>query len=355
MEFADFDDDLFVEKPENKKSPSEYNARVCEDGWFLDIAPSNIVSAEDELGVLKFSSEYYFMKKNYNAARRKFEETLDILPESNSTTRRECFEGLSRCCLKSNDTSGAVQYAKQLHSTSRNSEQHSVSFTMLIDAYLCSKRNREALHAAQSLTTLHPDNSQVWTKLGFTYACVYNVAVPNVSKLVCAHLPINSENSEGTCAVNLKDTNPSLLHTGSLIDESDAVQRSIQIKDEQHINDVTERGVWLVCACLQRAYTLLKKTEGTAVGFAVSYSHLYQKHLMDDLQKLLDGNSLSKLQEAVHSNDKYCNTSTNSTPDNGDEFIDRGSSKFKNDDKIVDVRSIGLSESSFEEKWFTWL
>ncbi|KAK8402338.1 hypothetical protein O3P69_000629 [Scylla paramamosain] len=61
MEFAEFDDDLFEEKPTRDSVAEDYQARMCEAGWFMQVEPGQLVSQEDELGVQKFAAEYLFL------------------------------------------------------------------------------------------------------------------------------------------------------------------------------------------------------------------------------------------------------------------------------------------------------
>ncbi|XP_045133414.1 uncharacterized protein LOC123517434 isoform X4 [Portunus trituberculatus] len=196
MEFADFDDDLFEEKPARDIVAKDYQARMCEAGWFMQVEPGQLVSQEDELGVQKFSAEYLFLEN-----------------------------------------------------------------------------------------------------------------VPEYSHNFC----------------------------------KTEVPEFYEVEEKKN----TRRDIMIVAACLQRAFYILVKTEGTAVGFAVTQTRTLKEKLLGDLELLLDDCSLKELRKNVHQNDKVeinlCSSESASVQEN---------TKSRTDDEEQEV---SVSQESFEEKWFGWI
>lgn len=337
MEFADFDDDLFEEKPSRGTVANNYQARKCEAGWFMTVNPDQLVSQEDEFGVKKFTADYLYLNKSFDAAAAKFKEILDGLPESSTTSRRECQENLARCHIKAGTPDKAVAHVEKLHSTSKTQDQLTVSYSMLLDVYLAVGRFADALIAAQNLISLHPDNGHFWMKLGYVYACVNKITLPNVARLLNDHLSGPGEISkasaiEPTC---LKKKVPNCLHSSTEEGELYSAEDKGLVKNK--------RDILIVAACLHRAYYILLKTEGTAVGFAVSNIKIFKEKLLGDLQFLLDDCTLKELRHNVHQNDKteISNCSSESSSSNDNE-----NAKCRTDDD---------DKGDFEEKWFRWI
>lgn len=342
MEFADFDDDLFEEKPSRGTVANNYQARMCEAGWFMEVKPDQLVSQEDEFGVKKFAADYLYLNKSFDAAAVKYEEILEGLPESSTTSRRECQENLARCHIKAGTPDKAVAHAEKLHSTSKTHDQLTVSYSMLLDVYLAVSNYDDALIAAQSLISLHPDNGHFWMKLGYVYACIKKVTLSNVARLLNPHLFPLGRTSITPAA-----------ESHHLIKEApDFLQNDIQKGDVNSFQEVREKDknkgdVLIVAACLQRAYYILVKTEGTAVGFAMSNTKFFKEKLLEDLKSLLDDCSLKELRHNVHQNDKIeiSSCSSESSASNVKE-----NATCRTNDKEKDD-----SEETFEEKWFRWI
>lgn len=339
MEFADFDDELFEEKPARDSVAEDYQARMCEAGWFMQVEPGQLVSQEDELGVQKFTAEYLFLGKSYHAAIAKYEDILKILPESSTTIKRECQENLARCHIKAGTPDKAVVHAERLHSTSKTTDQFTVSYSLLLDVHLALGNHGDALTAAQHLISLHPDNSHLWIKLALTYAFLKKVTLPNVEELICAHLPGSTK--DASCVKSLTPSQPLPEHLHS-VHETDELSDSYEDGEKKNTRDVL-----IIAACLQRAFYILVKTEGTAVGFAVTRTKMLKEKLLGDLRSLLDDSSLKELRKNVHQNDKMemnlCLSESGSVQENTNSRTD-------NEDQNMSV-----SLESFEEKWFKWI
>lgn len=324
MEFADFDDDLFEEKPSRGSVAEDYQARVCKAGWFMHVKPGQLVSQEDELGVQKFAADYLFLSKSYSGAAAKYEDILSTLPESSTTSRRECQENLARCHIKAGTPDKAVVHAEKLHSTSRTLDQFTVSYSILLDVYLGTGKHNDALMAAQNLVSLHSDNSHLWMKLAFVYALLRKITLPNVGKLIYAHLPA----SDSLCNFHLSE-----------------LPEVTEVEEQKN----TRRDVLIVAACLQRAYYILVKTEGTAVGFAVSHMRMFKEKLLGDLKLLLDDDSVKELRKNVHQNDKV---EINVCPSESSDSNYQENMKGRTNDED---REMCVSLENFEEKWFKWI
>ena len=346
MEFADFDDDLFEEKPARVSVAEDYQARVCEAGWFMQVKPGQLVSQEDKLGAQKFVADYLFLSKSYNVAAAKYEDILSSLPESNTTSKRECQENLARCHIKAGFPDKAVVHADKLHSTSKTLDQLTVSYSVLLDVYLALGSHNDARIAAQNLVSLHSDNSYLWMKLAFVYALLKKITLPSVEELIQAHLPASART---TCNVNSR-----------LASELPELQKNIP----EYIHDfhkselpqvhgvgeekTTRRDVLIVAACLQRAYYILVKTEGNAVGFAVSHIRMFKEKLFGDLKLLLDDCSLKELRKNVYENDKVeINPYPSESQSNYQE-----NTKGRTDGEGGDIDFL---PEIFEEKWFKWI
>lgn len=344
MEFADFDDDLFEEKPSRGTVANNYQARKCEAGWFLEVNPDQLVSQEDEFGVKKFTADYLYLNKSFDVAAAKFEEILDSLPESSITSRRECQENLARCHIKAGFPDKAVAHVEKLHSTSKTHDQLTVSYSMLLDVYLAVGRYDDALTAAQNLISLHPDNGHFWMKLGYVYACVNKITLPNVVRLLNDHLSGPGKTSMAPAAepTHFEKNAPNCLLSSTHKGELHSAQ-------EDRGQAKAKRGVLIVAACLHRAYYILLKTEGTAVGFAVSNTKIFKEKLLGDLQFLLDDYSLKELRHNVHQNDK---TEISSCSSESSSSNDNENAKWRTDDED---REKDDSEEKFEEKWFRWI
>ncbi|XP_045133411.1 uncharacterized protein C8orf76 homolog isoform X2 [Portunus trituberculatus] len=345
MEFADFDDDLFEEKPARDIVAKDYQARMCEAGWFMQVEPGQLVSQEDELGVQKFSAEYLFLGKSYHAAIAKYEDILKILPESSTTIKRECQENLARCHIKAGSPDKAIVHAERLHSTSRTPDQFTVSYSLLLDVYLAVGKYDNALTAAHNVVSLHPDNSHLWMKLALTYASLKNIILPNVKVLISAHLPESKKTTHSIDSLalskppQLSENVPEYSHNFCKTE----VPEFYEVEEKKN----TRRDIMIVAACLQRAFYILVKTEGTAVGFAVTQTRTLKEKLLGDLELLLDDCSLKELRKNVHQNDKVeinlCSSESASVQEN---------TKSRTDDEEQEV---SVSQESFEEKWFGWI
>ncbi|XP_042884064.1 uncharacterized protein C8orf76 homolog [Penaeus japonicus] len=349
MEFAGLDDDLFEVERERAKADEEYSARFCDDCWFMDVGPEELVSQEDTLSVQKYIAEYLFLRKDHDSAILKYKEILSGLPAGNTTAKRECWEGIARSHLKKGTPKDAIEFAEKVHATSKTVEQATVSCSLLVDVNLAAGEYKDALLAAQTLVTLHTFNSDAWLKLACVYAALHNVVIPNVQDLMktSCSAKVSEENTGSgleTCDNNLGDEGlmlgESLLTLG---DETD--------QDVSPVGDI-ERGVQFVAASLLRSYILLKKTVGTAVGFAAEFSVLYQKKILKDLSILLNANTLQYLrQQVLKSGDIMEKMSV--PPQEVADFVDRGSSKFKSDENESCFE--GISQQNFESRWFSWI
>ncbi|KAK7063190.1 hypothetical protein SK128_025509 [Halocaridina rubra] len=367
MEFADFDDDLFLEERQRNNIDEEYAARYCEDSWFLKATPECLVSEEDNLSVLKYSADYLFYKKEYENAISKYEEILSVLPTSNTTVRRECYEGIARSFIKCGQPEKAVAYAVKLHSTSKTQEQATVSCSVLIDANIAAEKYVAALEISQMMVSLHPYHADAWLKLGYIYAGIYGVEVPCVKKLLVAALPYQTESRNETsgesCSHEGKVNIPKPSHNPEIFPEKLLTTNS---SDVQHIVDGTsnhmknnfcecislrteEKGIQFVCACFYRSFAILKRTEGTTFGFALESSLKFQKHLLCDMKSLLDEFSLYSLKCKVDKCD-HCHDSASPQRETTSEFIDRGSSKFQPEETDLNV---DISSKHFVTKWFS--
>lgn len=343
MEFADFDDDLFEEKPSRGTVAKDYQARMCEAGWFMEVKLDQLVSQEDEFGVKKFTADYLYLNKSFDAAAVKYEEILNGLPESSTTSRRECQENLARCLIKAGTPDKAVAHAEKLHSTSKTLDQLTVSYSTLLDVYLAVSRYYDALRAAQNLISIHPDNGHFWMKLGYMYACVERVMLPNVSRILNAHLPAMGKTSMAPAveSSHLQDDMSNCLENNT----QDELHSAQEVSEQER----AKREVLVVAACLHRAYYILVKTEGTAVGFAVPNTIFLKEQLLGDLKFLLDDCTLKELRYNVHQNDKMEISSCLS------ESVDcnqKENSDCRTDDENVEK---DVSEEKFAEKWFKWI
>lgn len=343
MEFADFDEDLFEEKPPRGSVPKDYQARLCEEGWFMEVKPDQLVSQEDELGVKKFAADYLYLNKLFDVAAVKYNEIMDCLPESSVTSRRECQENLARCHIKAGAPEMAVIHAEKLHSTSKTFDQLTVSYSLLMDVYLSAMKYGDALIAAQNLISLHPDNGHFWMKLGYVYACVKKITLPSVQQLLNAHLPYPEKSSKAVAAgpFYLHGNPPNCIQNSDQGGELQSIQRVIE-------QEKPRKDVLIVAACLHRAYYILLKTEGTAVGFAVSNTKFFKEKLQRDLTFLLDDCTLEELRHNIHQNDRAEVSSCSESED----FSPKENSKCKTDHKDVEK---DISEEIFEEKWFSWI
>ncbi|KAG0713294.1 hypothetical protein GWK47_016516 [Chionoecetes opilio] len=332
------------EKPARCNVAEDYQARMCEAGWFMRVKPGQLVSQEDEFGAQKFAADYLFLSKSYDAAAAKYEDILSSLPESNTTSKRECQENLVRCHIKLGIPDKAVVHAEKLHSSSRTFDQFTVSYSVLLDVYLAAGRHNDALTAAQNLVSRHPDNNHLWMKLAYVYALLRKVTLPNVRELIHAHCPASVITAgcinpvSASEAPQLQKNSPDYLHN---IHEGGLRQCHEEVKN-------TKRDVLIVAACLQRAYYNLVKTEGTAVGFAVPHTRTLKEKLLGDLKLLLDECSLKELRKNVHHNDKVEMTSCPSESDPNREESMKGRTKDEN-------REVCVSKENFEEMWFKWI
>ena len=345
MEFADFDDELFEEKPARDRVAKDYQARMCEAGWFMKVEPGQLVSQEDELGVQKFSAEYLFLGKSYDAAIAKYEDILRILPESSTTIKRECQENLARCHIKAGTPDKAVVHAERLHSTSRTLDQFTVSYSLLLDVYLALGKYDDALSAAQNVVSLHPDNSHLWMKLALTYASLKEIILPNVKELIHAHLPGSKKTTH--CVDSLAPSEPLKLSENIPEYSNYFCETNLPEFYEVGKKKITRRDIMIVAACLQRAFYILVKTESTAVGFAVSQTRTLKEKLLSDLKLLLDDCSLKELRKNVHENDKV---EMNLCPSESGSIQENIKSRTDDEDQEVSV-----SRESFEKKWFRWI
>lgn len=348
MEFAGLDDDLFEVERERAKADEEYSARFCDDCWFMDVGPEELVSQEDTLSVQKYIAEYLFLRKDYESAILKYNEILSDLSAGNIATKRECCEGIARSHLKKGTPKDAIEYAEKLHTTSKTVEQATVSCSLLVDVNLAAGEFKDALSAAQTLVTLHSFNSDTWLKLACVYAALYNVAIPNVQDLmkfsVLAKVRIeNTDSGLETC----DNSDDEILLLGdsllSLTNEAD--------QDVSTMGDI-DVAVQFVAASLLRSFVLLKKTAGTAVGFAAGFSVLYQKKILKDLNMLMHEDALQYLRQQVLKSGDIMEKMSVPLQDVTD-FVDRGSSKFKSEENENCFE--GISQQNFESRWFSWI
>lgn len=344
MEFAGFDDDLFEEKPSRGTVAKDYQARMCEAGWFMEVKPDQLVSQEDEFGVKKFTADYLYLNKSFDVAAAKFEEILVGLPETSTTSRRECQENMARCYMKAGTPDMAVVHAETVHSTSKTHDQLTVSYCLLMDVYLAIGRYDDALIAGQNLISLHPDNGHFWMKLGYVYACIKRVILPNVASVLTAHLPAPEKTGmvPAAEASDLQENSLDCLQNNTHKGELYSAQK---VSEQENAN----KDVLIVAACLHRSYYILLKTEGTAIGFALSNTKFFKEKLLGDLKFLLDDWSLKQLRHNVHQNDKIEVHSCSSESSDSNE---KRNAKCKTDDEDEEK---GDSKEKFEEKWFRWI
>ncbi|XP_071545796.1 uncharacterized protein C8orf76-like isoform X2 [Panulirus ornatus] len=368
MEFANFDDDLFEEKHQRGGFIEEYSARMCEPCWFMQVHPEHFVSPDDEFSATKYVADYLYLSKKYDAALTKYEEILNMLRPGNTTITRECLESLVRCHIKKGTPCKAINYADELHQTSKNSDQATVSCSVLFDVNIAAERFSDALIAAQTLVTLHPENYHLWIKLGYVYACIYKISLPNIKELVSGHLPCETVTPcHNTSPPPVQDLVPDnmTVHDAQtpkmkIIVEDNFIGK--QSSDEAREDSACqtskngrfthkERGLQFVAACLQRSFVILKKTVGTAQGFALNHNLTYQKNLINLMNFLLDEDLLHCVRAQVRQHDEA--QSSLPVTEETTEFIDRGSSKFKSNESEADVEVV--CQNSFEDYWFKWI
>ncbi|XP_069937716.1 zinc fingers and homeoboxes protein 1-like isoform X2 [Cherax quadricarinatus] len=365
MEFADLDEDLFGEERHHCSIVETYSARVCDPGWFMEIQADELVSSEDKLSAQKYSADYLFLKKEYNAAVKKYEEVLNILLPYHTVCRRECLEGLVRCHIKKGTPYEALHFAEELHSTSKNSDQTTVSCSVLVDVNLAVRNYNEALRAAQMLVTIHPLNCHVWIKLAYVYACMYDIILSSVEKLVIAHIPsetvkIDQETVSLSVSQILPTDDTEVSDAQTFMSLNNTVNQSQKQGNENFANMTKsksaklswkEKGLQFVATCLLKCYYILKKTEGTALNLHLEHNLMYQKLLVSDMKTLLDEESLNQIR--MHVCEETQSGQSSPVLDDGKEFVDRGSSKFKSHDNEFD--DVSPTQSNFEEKWFRWI
>ncbi|CAL4129295.1 unnamed protein product [Meganyctiphanes norvegica] len=336
MEFGDFDDDLFAEERQKVAIDEQYSARFCDPGWFQKDFSEDQISKEDELSLRKYEAEYFFWKKDYKDAVTKYEEALELTKSNNTATHRECYEGLVRCFIKIGENCKAVKYATKLHESSKNDDQRTVSFSVLIEAHLAAGDLSQALTAAQSLVTLHGANSDVWLKLGYVYSCIYGITLPQVETILNNHKIKKTENiSTMNCTL------------GCMCSEV-CKNKTKLISNNQNY----EKGLKIIASCLYRCTTILKSTHHTAVGFSKDINEKCREKVKADIDALNLSDSMKlavipKVKEDVYG-PNYISREDIIESQNTD-FVDRGSSKFQNDEKDSQVEELLCD---FEKKWF---
>lgn len=70
--------------------------------------------AADTLAALKHQADFYYYSQNYSKAVETYEHCLRLLPQSNSTWRREFMENLSRSYLHLSNTDKALEWSLKL-------------------------------------------------------------------------------------------------------------------------------------------------------------------------------------------------------------------------------------------------
>ncbi|XP_064078182.1 uncharacterized protein C8orf76 homolog [Macrobrachium nipponense] len=404
MEFAGLDDDLFSEERQRPNPDENYSARYCESCWFLEASSELLVSDEDELSVQKHSADYLFFKKDFGSALARYESILSSLPASNTTVRRECYEGIVRSCMKLRIFDKAFEYAEKLHSTSKTVEQTTVSCSVLIDAGIAAGEYSAALETARLLVLIHPFNADAWLKLARCYASFYDVSLPSMKEHFATDsaktsFGLKSQETKRTDADSSTSTNESSCSTLNskckenevsdtdcskckkyemflfLDSESEMAKPQcsldsikVKVEDNTTCDNVTdfwkevlhnqkeftekEKGAQFVCGCLYRSFTMLKRTEGTSSGFALDSSLAWQKKLWRDMRAVLDEQSLNFVVYVVQTSDNIY-SSHSPLKECSSEFVDRGSSKFKSEESEINVLESSLN--SFEKQWFKWI
>lgn len=240
-----------------------------------------------------------------------------------------------------------------------------VSCSVLVDVNLAIRRHSEALTAAQTLAKLHPHNWHVWLKLAYVYACIYGIVMPNIEKLVCAHIPVETITADQKTNLHsfiILPSNKSQFNDAQSSEAllSDTVNHS-RVKsgegsacwtgNESRECSLKEKGLQFVCTCLQRCNIILKKTVKTAFGVQLDHNLMYQNLLINEMKVLLDEESLNQIKMYLLEESQL----DQSLPveDEASELVDRGSSKYKHVENEVDIEP--LSQSNFEAKWFRWI
>ncbi|KAH7974476.1 hypothetical protein HPB49_015784 [Dermacentor silvarum] len=127
MEFA-FDDDVFDSPRIRCSEPgTSYNAKICESEWFLTATTDD---HEEKMMLEKYKGDYYYARNDFRNALEVYERCLDLAPKSATSVKRDCVEGMSRCCLKLGRNDEALKYADTLETLATNSD-HRVAVWML--------------------------------------------------------------------------------------------------------------------------------------------------------------------------------------------------------------------------------
>ncbi|XP_054924581.1 uncharacterized protein C8orf76 homolog isoform X2 [Dermacentor andersoni] len=162
MEFA-FDDDVFDSPRIRGGEPgTSYNAKICESEWFLTATTDD---HEEKMMLEKYKGDYHYARNDFRNAFEVYERCLDLAPKSATSVKRDCLEGMSRCCLKLGRNDEALQYADTLETLATNSDHRVAVWMLQSEIYNHTKNATEESAALCRCLLVRPWTSDLWYKL----------------------------------------------------------------------------------------------------------------------------------------------------------------------------------------------
>ena len=262
---------------------------------------------------------------------------LDLLPDNNIVTNRECHENIARCAVKEKLFCLSLRHCNLLHQSSKTLDHLSVSLSCLLETNLLALRLAEAYICCIRLITIHKYSSHLWARLSvilsklFFHSCV----LKSDKKFMCS--PGSSSQLECKCGVD--DC------AAALTEEEQNLEVFLGI------NDCTK--TLLLLFTLMMSKSILASTQGTAVGIAGEETNEKFKCVQKDISSLSENVPNSSLLAINNLVRKFV---FGSSPESSveEEFIDRGSSKYKNEHScdVTPTAVLEMDCNRFSSYWF---
>jgi len=338
--FSGFDDDLIAEGTVKEVEEQTFETLPREEGWFLDCPASEVEQGVfDTVTLTKHKADYYYIKKDFTMAAEKYEEMLSYLLPNNIATRRECLENIARCYLRQGFLCKCLGYCNLLHETSKTVEHLTASLSCYLDLYLKCQCYELALPYCMKLITMHKYNPHFWSRFTFCVSKLYLIDLHNVSTMQNFNVDLRSK-----CSCENK-----------VCIDKESENEDISI----FLNQSSDNRNLIVMFCILMIKNILNSTKNTSVGICLEDIKWRVEMVDKDIKLLTEGinkDSLNAVCYVVTKNvfgTSYANAEADSTVEG--DFVDRGSSKFKNEqgsdatfESVISMGSVDFYRTWFE-------
>ena len=337
--FSTFDDGLFTEETKKDVGHQIFVSEFKEEQWFLkENHNSDSNGVTDTLTLTKHRADYYYLNKHYRDAIKLYKKMLMNLPENNIVTTRECHENIARCSFKEGLYCSSLLHSNLLHQSSKTIEHLTVSLSCLLDSLLHSCRYKEACLCCMRLLTIHKYSSFLWLRLAMIFCKLFsfnNFLETNKKFFHLEGKSLKCQCSVDNCAVMADEEKDEYL---SIVMELDMSTKNLY-----------------VLFSLMMARDILVSTRGTSVGIALADIDNKLICVEADISSFslrIPESSSSMLKNLVR---KFVFGRSLDLNEEAEEFVDRGSSKFKNEqsEDVTPSTVMEMNCRSFCSVWFS--